>query len=145
MVQGNTVQPVLLLLEYRVESHRRRKMLYWFKTTRFNPPVMLPPPPETVVLPTYVQSYIRYVCPLRPKTCKMGMHVRAPPIEIQRARLEYLETLPEGLRGLTLELLDEGKVDEVAFVETHKEDFKRFVELFENVPDDPTIEPPNDT
>jgi hypothetical protein len=75
----------------------------------------------------------------------MGMHVRAPPIEIQRARLEYLETLPEGLRGLTLELLDEGKVDEVAFVETHKEDFKRFVELFENVPDDPTIEPPNDT
>jgi len=56
-----------------------------------------------------------------------------------------LETLPEGLRGLTLELLDEGKVDEVAFVETHKEDFKRFVELFENVPDDPTIEPPNDT
>lgn len=93
--------------------------------------------PMDTVLPQYFQAYAQYVCPLRPQTCRFGMKIVAPPLEIQRKRLDFLETLPGGLRGLALELLDEGRVDDVDFLQSHADDYQRFSELFRSVPDSP--------
>ena len=85
----------------------------------------------STVLPEYLGAYVQYVCPLRPQQCRGGLRVRVPPPEIQRRRLDFVGSLPEGLRGLTLDLLDRDRVDDVAFIEEHAEDYQRFVDLFE--------------
>lgn len=90
---------------------------------------------QPAVLPQYFGAYVEYVCPLRPKTCHKGLRVTAPPLDVQQKRLDFLQELPPGLRGLSLELLDEGRVDELDYVQTHADDYQRFADLFASIED----------
>jgi hypothetical protein len=98
--------------------------------------------PESVV-PQYFQAYIQHVCPIRPRTCRTGLHVNVPPREIQMKRLEFLDTLPSGSRGLALELLDEERLDDVQFLAESAETFDRYEKLFQHVDQvDRVFQPP---
>lgn len=85
------------------------------------------------VTPQYFQAYVQHVCPIRPRTCRAGLHVKIPPLEVQTKRLEFLETLPPGARGLALELLDEDRIAEVEFLSETAETFYRYEQLFQHV------------
>lgn len=99
--------------------------------------------PESVV-PQYFQAYIQHVCPIRPRTCRTGLHITVPPRDIQMKRLDFLETLPFGTRGLALELLDEDQLDDVQFLADTAETFDRYEKLFQHVDQvDKVFEPPS--
>jgi len=98
--------------------------------------------PESVV-PQYFQAYVQHVCPIRPRTCRTGLHVAIPPRDIQMKRLDFLETLPLGARGLALELLDEDELGEVEFLTETAETFDHYEKLFSHVDQvDRTFQPP---
>lgn len=90
---------------------------------------MAPP----AVLPQYFQAYVEHVCPIRPRACAAGLTVAVPPRDVQLKRLELLETLPNGARGLALELLDENMVEEVEFIQETADAFARYEALFRHV------------
>jgi hypothetical protein len=89
---------------------------------------------QATVLPQYFQAYVQHVCPIRPRTCRAGrLRVNMPPLDIQMKRLDFLETLPPGARGLALELLDEDRLDDVDFLSETASTFDRYEQLFQHI------------
>lgn len=85
----------------------------------------------TVVLAPYFQAYVTHVCPLRrvpPRACVAAM--RVPPPLVQARHLEIAADVPDGVRGLVIDLLARDEDDAAAFVLTHSAEFQTYTEIF---------------
>jgi len=89
---------------------------------------MIPPPG---ILPEYFQAYVAYVCPLRrppPSRCIQTM--RVPPLVAQRDHLQRAAAVPDGLRGLVLDVLSRGDEEAAAFAEDAAFVYEQLQKLF---------------
>lgn len=80
-------------------------------------------------IPQYINSYVTYVCPMKQPVVKSKVcfeSVPAPPLDVQQAVVEVVETVPTSMRPYVMDSLVHDRLDDTRFLLEHVDTFVEF-------------------